>query len=379
LATVADRAERRATFEAMAPVWRTVDGDGEDASPYRDLVGTSARRWDADGSPIDANAAVLGVEPTALESMLHAILAAGRRSIAEVAGNGAIEPWDYRYVVGAAERSLAASIPRERLRMVNDAYLRSLGADVGALGISYDIDPRPDRPVVPVAFTIGVGIPARPWVFATYHEGGLGNLGELIHESGHALHYAAIATRPCFAEPPPDYAAYFEAVADLVGWDVGEPAFQERFLGRGVDIATARLDRYGTVLLDVCWALFEIELHRSPDRRPNEVWTEITHDGLGIAAHPEWSWWAVRGQLIESPGYLANYALAAIATAALRARLRSLRGDWWSGDSGWYPDVADRLLRHGAAQRPAELIRAFLGTRLDAGPLLADLGGGDGR
>ena len=50
-------------------------------------------------------------------------------------------------------------------------------------------------------------------------------------------------------------------------------------------------------MLDVCWALFEIELHRHPDRRPNDVWTEITTDGLGIVPHPEWSWWALRGQL----------------------------------------------------------------------------------
>jgi hypothetical protein len=125
--------------------------------------------------------------------------------------------------------------------------------------------------------------------------------------------------------------------------------------------------------------LFEIEMHRSPDRRPSDVWTEITADGLGIAAHPEWSWWAVRGQLIDLPGYMANYALAAIAVAALRARIRELRGDWSRGDPGWYADVADRLLRFGGERRPADLIRELLGGPLTVEPLLDDLGGGDVR
>jgi hypothetical protein len=127
-------------------------------------------------------------------------------------------------------------------------------------------------------------------------------------------------------------------------------------------------------MLDVCWALFEIELHRSPERAPNEVWSELTETGLGIVPHPEWSWWAVRGQLIESPGYMANYALSAIVAAALRERIRAVRGPWLDGDPGWYGFVSEHILRHGADRRPADVLRKFLGRPLDAGPLLADLG-----
>jgi hypothetical protein len=326
------------------------------------------------GSVIDRNAAGLGIAPAGFEAMLQRILAAGRRAVAVVAGPEPVEPWDYRYVVGEAERRLAAAIPVGRLQPINDAHLRALGADPGALGIEYDVLPRPGRPVIPVAFTIGVGIPSRPYVFATYESGGLGELAELLHESGHAIHYAAIRTRPCFAEPPAEQAAFFEAIGDLVGWDASEPAFQAHHLGLAVEPPVARLDRYGAVLLDVCWALFEIEVHRSPDRRPNDVWTEITRDGLGIAAHPEWSWWAVRGQLIDLPGYMANYALAAIAVAALRSRIRAVRGDWSTGDPGWYPFVAKRLLRFGGERRPAEVIAEFLGGPLTDAPLLTDLG-----
>jgi hypothetical protein len=127
------------------------------------------------------------------------------------------------------------------------------------------------------------------------------------------------------------------------------------------------------VMLDICWALFEIELHRDPSRRPNDVWTELTEWGLGVVPHPEWSWWAVRGQLVEAPGYMANYALSAIVAAALRARIREVRGDWLAGDAGWFPWVSEHLLRFGAERPVGEVLEDVLREPLTAEALLADL------
>jgi hypothetical protein len=380
LATEPDPVRRRAIFEALAPVWQAVDGDGGDvSSPYRELLRSSAATWARHGSPVEAAATALGLAPGSLEPALRAILAAWRA----VLGPGTVEPWDYRYVVGAMERRLGPLVPRERLRSINDAHLASLGADPARLGIHYDVEPRPGRPVIPVAFTISEDVArpafegswraATPWVFATYTEGGLGNLEELIHESGHALHYAAIRARPAFFEPPVEAGGLVEGIADMLGWDVHEPAFQNRHLGASSDRRDSRLGRYGGVMLDVCWALFEIELHGNPDRRPNDAWAEITEAGLGIVPHPEWSWWAVRGQLVESPGYMANYALSAIVAAALRARIRAVRGDWQDGDPGWYDFVSEHLLRFGADRSPADVLGSFLGRTLDAKPLISDL------
>jgi hypothetical protein len=381
LATEKDPAARRALFEALAPVWRVVDGDGGDASPYRRLLRASAARWAEHGSPIEANAVALGLPAGSLEGMLHEILGAWR----SVVGPGRIEPWDYRYVVGAAARRLDRLVPADRLQAVNDEYLAALGADPHDLGISYDILPRPGRPPVPVAFTLGMGAsaadqppagpwtPRPPWVFATYAEGSIGNLLELLHESGHALHMAAIRSRPAFLDFPEASAAYLEGTADVLGWDVDEPAWQRRWLGEAVVPREALLGRYGAVMLDICWALFEIELHRHPDRRPNDVWTEVTGDGLGVEPHPEWSWWAIRGQLIDGPGYLANYALSAIMAAAIRSRIAEIRGPWFEGDPGWYAFVAEALFVAGASRPPADLLGTFLGGSVTAEPLLADL------
>jgi hypothetical protein len=379
LATEPDPVARRRTFEALAPVWRTVDGDGGSDSPYRRLLASTAARWARDGSPIDANAAALGIAPEAVEPMLRSILGAWRR----IVGDRAIEPWDYRHACGAAARQLDRLVPIDRLQVLNDHYLASLGVDIEAIGIGYDLFPRPGRPVIPVAFTIGRGSVSDgdggwrarpPYVFATYAEGGLANLGELLHESGHAVHGAAIRARPAFAELPEDQTAFLEATADVLGWDADEPAWQAHWLGEAASDRDALVHRYGSVMLDVCWALFELELHRDPTRRPNDVWTEITADGLGVVRHPEWSWWAIRAQLIDAPGYLANYAFSAVVAAAIRARLRELRGDWWTGDPGWYRALSEAFFRWGAERRPAELLTGFLGGPVTEGPLLADLG-----
>jgi len=381
LATEPDGAVRRALFEALAPVWRVVDGDGGGNSPYRRLLRASAARWATHGSPIEANAVALGMPPGSVETTLEGILATWRT----VVGPGRLEPWDYWFAVGASARRLDRMVPAERLLDLNHRYLTSLGADPDRLGIGYDVFPRPGRPLIPVAFTIGMGgwavdqpasgpwTPRPPWVFATYAEGGIDNLLELLHESGHAIHMAAVRTRPAFLDWALEDTAFLEGTADVLGWDADEPAWQRHWLGEAAEPREALLSRYGAVMLDVCWALFEIELHRHPERRPNDVWTEVTADGLGVEPHPDWSWWAIRGQLIDLPGYLANYALSAITAAAVRERLAAVRGPWIEGDPGWYRFVSDALFVAGASQSPAELLSAFLGGPLTAEPLLADL------
>ncbi len=301
-------------------------------------------------------------------------------------GPGRIEPWDYRYAVGAASRRLDGLVAADRLLALNRDYLRALGADPDALGIRYDVLPRPGRPPIPLAFTMGMGGWAADQRDATRTLDAPTAMGLRDVRNGRPRQPRRAAPRERSRDPRrghPDQAGLPgvdrgghrlpRGVADVLGWDATEPAWQRRWLGEAATADEAVLDRYGAVMLDVCWALFEIELHRRPDRRPNDVWTEITADGLGIEPHPEWSWWALRGQLIDGPGYMANYALAALIAAAVRARIREVRGPWWEGDPGWYGFVADALLVAGASRTPADLLESFLGGPLTAEPLLADL------
>ncbi|HET7599045.1 MAG TPA: hypothetical protein VFK09_02065, partial [Gemmatimonadales bacterium] len=236
LARTDDRERRRSLFLALDPVWRSMNGDDRPASPYRQLVRAVARRGGP--SPVAIRARALGVEPDTMLAWLVAILEAWRAA----APDSLIEPWDWHYQAGKASRVLSPRVPAESLRAINAAVFRALGADVDSLHVRYDLAPREGK--TPVAFTtFGVRArhrgdgwqPAEPWVFATYRTGGLDNLNELLHETGHAVHIAAVRTRPAFADWP-DSDPFTEAVADLIALDVYEPAWQQRWLGDSVPL-----------------------------------------------------------------------------------------------------------------------------------------------
>ena len=236
-----------------------------------------------------------------------------------------------------------------------------------------------DRAAAPTA----PGRPGAPVVLATYVDGGLGDLAELVHEGGHA----------CPHRGDPD-ATRLRRLARLGrahgGARGGRRARRRRARLAGAAgsprrrrcrTTTSLRCRYADVVLDTAWALFEIRLHAEPDRTPNEVWTAITADYLGIAPHPEWSWWAMRGQLVQEPGYMANYSVGAVLAADLRAAIRAARGDWTGGDPGWYgwvsrarlPVRAGALRRRRAARRPRTPTgRARAGRGDRPGPRLSD-------
>jgi hypothetical protein len=210
-------------------------------------------------------------------------------------------------------------------------------------------------------------------VFASYRIGGLDNLSELLHETGHAIHIAGIRSRPAFHDWP-DSDAFTEALADLAAFDLYEPDWQERFLAVSATRRSSLLAKYSAVMLDAAWALFEIRMHREPESDPNRVWTDLTMEHLRIKPHPELSWWALRGQLIDSPGYMLNYALGAIITAELRARVKALRGHkaGWE-DPGWYPWLVGRLYRFGRERPSREVIETFLDRPLSPRALLDEI------
>jgi len=361
----ADR--RRELFLALAPVWRSMNGGNERGSPYRRLIALEAARRDRPELPTVGQARATGIAPDSLERWLVRILETWR----DVTPRAPVEPWDWYWDTGRAGRVLGPRIPPERLTRLNDSVYRALGADLAALGVHYDLAPREGK--TPVAFTtFGGRRPIVPWVFATYRTGGLDNLNELLHETGHAIHIAAIRTRPAFADWP-DSDPFTEAVADFIALEVYEPAWQQRWLGDSVPLADGLRARYGAILLDVTWALFELRLLRAPASDPDSLWAALTGEYLHLRPHPELSWWAMRGQLVDEPGYMMNYAAGAIVIAAIRERTRADRGDFSTGDPGWYRWVAPRLYRFGLERPTRQVLEEFLGGPVTPAALLRDL------
>jgi hypothetical protein len=370
LGKVDDERRRRELFLGLEPVWRNVNRDNRPESPYRRLIALEI----ADGrrNRVTGQVRASGVPPDSLEPWLVAILTTWR----EAGPDSLVEPWNWFYTNGGTSRALGPRISREQLTQLNQRVYRSLGADPVRLRVQYDLDPRDGK--TPVAFTTFGARPrfmngswraGEPWVFATYRTGGLDNLNEILHETGHAVHIAAIRTRPAFADWP-DSDPFTEAVADLIALDVYEPAWQQRWLGDSVPLADGLRGRYGGIVMDVAWAVFELEMLRQPGADPNQVWTRLTSDYLRIRPHPELSWWAMRGQLIDSPGYMMNYAVGAMISAAIRARTRAVHG---AMDSTWYGWIAPRLYRFGLERPSSEVLEEFLGGPVRVQALLDDM------
>jgi hypothetical protein len=359
----------------MEPIWASVNGDNGPQSPYRTLIRLNAARMKSEGEILGESVRAIGIEPAVMEKWMIAVLQRWR----DITPDTAIEPWDFAYNTGRSNRALSGAIPKDALRTINDRFYRDLGADPLALQLRYDLEPRPGKD--PVAFTTfgrrprlesGVGTSGEPWVFASYQIGGLANLAELLHETGHAIHIAAIRTRPAFADWP-DSDIFTEGVADIATLEVYEPRWQQHYLGAYVPLEDSIIAKYAAIVMDIAWALFELRMYRQPESDPNMVWGEIANKYFRINPHPNLAWWAVRGQLIDSPGYMINYAAGAIVNADLRARAQQLYGPYTTGNPLWYEKISGSLYRFGLEKTSKDVIEEFLGRPVSPQALLEDM------
>ena len=371
-----DTAERRrALFAAFAPLWTAINSDDSPASPYRRLLRAAGAEARASGhSPITAAVAALGTQPATAELWLVAVLDAWRR-----ANPGPpIEPWNYWYHYASASRELDARVPLTAIGTLTRRYYSDLGVDFDQVQVLEDLAPRPGKRPYATADHVRIGRlvdgawrPAMLTVSANYEHGGLFVLNELVHEYGHAAHEAAIRTRPAFysmGEP-----VFYEAFADVPAWSMADPAWQRRYLGAAAEGSGAGRELFSNVMLDVAWSLFEMRLLRSPDIDPNVLWSDIARQYLNVVPHPELSWWAMRVQLVETPGYMINYGLGAVLTAELRAQVRAAIGPFDAGNARWYDVVSARLLSQGAAVDTPVVLRRFLSRPVTPAALIAEL------
>jgi hypothetical protein len=374
LAEIDDAARRKRLFEAFVPLWRAINDDNGPHSPYRRMIVLASAEARKSGSEIDAAARTLGVESAEVERWLERVLDAWRVA----SGEQMVEPWDYRYRAGEADRLLRDTIPRAALQPINRRYYADLGVDLDALGVLYDLDPRPGKAPLAYADFVTRGRlvnghwqPTVARVSGSYGAGGLGLLNELVHENGHVAHMMAVHTRPAFMDLGDPL--FFEAFADVPSWNTYEPEWQLKYLGRAAPEGVSLRALYSGVMLDVAWALFECRMLRSPELDPNAVWTEITSRYLHVVPHPELAWWAVRVQLVDSPGYMVNYGLGSVVTADLRDRVRTGLGPFVAGRPDWFSWLARELLQYGESLETRELLRRFLGRSISPEALLEDL------
>jgi hypothetical protein len=369
-----DASRRKAVFLAFVPLWQAINGNDEADSPYRRMIAGAVAAAAKNGSEITNAARDAGIDPPEVERWLMQILDAWRES----SGDGMVEPWDFRFQAGEADRLLSDYIPRESLQPINQRYYRDLGADLAQMGTLYDLGPRPEKAALAYTEFVTHGRmvkgrwrPTVARVSAPYERGGLFVLNELVHENGHVVNITAIRNRPAFVDWPSDLFA--EAFADVPAWSTYEPRWQRRYLGHEAPEQLSLRALYSVVTLDVAWSLFELRMFRDPTTDPNALWSEITSHYLHIVPHPEFSWWAMRVQLADLPGYMVNYGFGAILTAEMRKHISAALGPFDTGDARWYGWLSQRLLRYGSERDTRTLMQDFLGRPVSPQALLEQL------
>jgi hypothetical protein len=374
LTQIPEPERRKSLFMAFVPLWKAINGNNDPESPYRRMIAQSAADAAKNGSPVDEAAKTLGVQTAQIETWLVQILDAWR----DASSNEQVEPWDFRYLAGQADRLLANAIPRESLLPITQRYYKDLGADLKQLGILYDLNPRPAK--APLAYTDFVvrghfvhqrWQPTVAYVSGNYARGGLGLLNEFVHENSHVVHMMALHTRPAFMDLGAP--VFYEAFADVPSWNTYEPAWQKKYLGTSAPESDSLRALYSGVMLDVAWALFEIRLLHKPAADPNAVWAEITSHYLHVTPHPELAWWAVRVQLVDAPGYMVSYGLGAVITADIRHRIQESLGQFSTGNTHWYPWITEHLLRQGMEHETSVELKQFLGRPVSPHALLTDI------
>ena len=365
---------RKALHDAFLPLWAALNGNNEPDSPYRRLLKLAAAAEDTNGSGVEAAARAIGVTVPDVEKWLVQILEAWR----DATGPGMVEPWDYRYTMGEANRRLAPSFAGKEILSFDHRFYKDLGVDLDALGVIYDIKNRPNQsPLAYTDFVTRGRYVNGEWqktiarVVGRYEDGGLGSLNELVHENGHAVHISSIRNRPAFTDWTDTL--FTEAFADVPSWSVYEPAWQRKYLGTELPVGVSLRGLHGSVMMDIAWSLFEIRMLRAPETDPNQLWTDITREYLHIKPHPEVAWWAVRVQLVSRPGYMVNYGLGAVLTAEMRKATAAAIGSFDAGNPQWYAWTSGKLLRYGSEKSAKTLMDELLGRPLSPDALLSEI------
>ena len=356
-------------FLALEPLWRVVDGDGDDQLPVPGAgarVGRALARAAARRSP--RNARSLGVGGAAIETWATTIarrLARGRRGAgarraarrrsSRGTGGGAPAPPSGRSA--GASRSMPSWTS-------TGGRTRALGRDLDALNVAFDLTPPARPPADPggVHDVRGAAAPPRrrDVVAGTagrssrrYVDGGLTELEELVHETGHAVHIAGIRTRPAFADWP-DADAYTEALADVVALDLWRArlaaalAAGRRGGARGPRRSAAATRTWRSTPPGRC---SRSGMQRDPARLPERrLDRDHRRTWLGIAPHPEWSWWAIARPAGAGPWRACPTTRSGRSSRRRSATPSTRHGAMGrSGDPGWYPWIREHLLRFGAS------------------------------
>lgn len=281
-------------------------------------------------------------------------------------------PWFFR------ARDEDASFPAEELLPAFEATLAGLGLEPAAGGrVLLDVEPRPRKS--PRAFCVPVRAPGDVRLVVA-PVGGRDDYVALLHEGGHAQHFAHVAPELPFEFRHLGDNAVTEAFAFLFDHLAEDPAWLRSRLGvadaDGSVAAHARASRLVYLRRYAAKLAYELVAHGEDppgDALLADVYARALTDALRVA-------WPAATHLSDmDPGlYVTSYLRAWALETHLRRWLRDRFGPEWFA----VPEAGAALRglwRDGQRLSAEELLGTLTGERLDFGVLVADLGldGGD--
>ena len=264
---------------------------------------------------------------------------------------------------------LDGAFPEERLLASLETTLAGLGLEGGAAdNVVIDAEERPKKS--PRAFCAPVRVPTEVHLVIP-RVGGRDDYDALMHEAGHAEHYAHVDAALPFEHRYLGDNSVTEGFAFLLEHLAADAAWLEDVLG--VEDATSVRDHArGTRLVFLrryCAKLaYELELHGGGSV---DAMCEVYARRLSAATHVDWpqATWLTD---VDPFFYAARYLRAWAFETHLRALLRDRFGDRWFAE----PE-AGALLRdwwsRGQAMNADELLAELTGAQLDFSVLLEDL------
>jgi hypothetical protein len=268
---------------------------------------------------------------------------------------------------------LAGTYTKEKAVPVCLETLARLGFDLAAGSrIRLDLDDRPQKS--PRACVIAADPPEVVHLI-TRAQGGLHDYQALLHEAGHALHYAGCdPTLPyTFRRLSRDH-ALTELYSFLVESISREPGWHAEHFDLDADEAADRAEgtRFLEALLFRRYAAklaYELELFADFEHAPrfSEVYAEKLRAAIGFRYRPD-------NHLadLDDGFYSADYLRAWIRSAQLRRHLRATVGeDWWErAETGAF---LRELFREGTRPSSEEVAQRIGFDPLDTDPLLEEL------
>jgi hypothetical protein len=281
-------------------------------------------------------------------------------------------PEQYHTAYMARLAPLEGVFTKEGATEICVSTLRELGFDLEYSTIRTDLEDRPQKSLRPAVFAAD---PPAVVHLITRAQGGLQDYQGLLHEAGHAFHFAC--TDPAL---PYAFRAIMrdQALAELYAYLTESIVFEEGWHALYFDVTSEEASEHAeaTRFLD-SWlfrrfaAKLEFEL---------EFWSRFPSDG----GTPD----GYAGRLSEATGfvyrperflvdmddgfYVADYLRASIRAAQLRSLFRERSGsEWWrSSETG---DFLRELFREGLRPSSEEIAVRLGFDPLDTGPLVAEL------